>query len=160
MSGNNSMNVGVIGMGIIGSRVAECLRRAGHNVFVWNRSSRMEPNFLASPLEIAEVAQFIQIFVRDAEALEDVMRNMQPALKKTHVVCAHSTVSTAGMKHAFAFADEVGAGFLDAPFTGSKMGIHEFPGALPFYSNHRATRWPALNLCCRRSSGSSAYNRT
>ena len=84
MSGSNSMNVGVIGLGIIGTRVAECLRRAGHNVFVWNRSSRMEPNFLASPLEVAEVAQFIQIFVRDADALQEVMRNMQPALKKTH----------------------------------------------------------------------------
>jgi 3-hydroxyisobutyrate dehydrogenase-like beta-hydroxyacid dehydrogenase len=131
MSGSNSMNVGVIGLGIIGTRVAECLRRAGHNVFVWNRSSRMEPNFLASPLEVAEVAQFIQIFVRDAEALQEVMRNMQPALKKTHVVCAHSTVSAAGMKHAFAIADEIGAGFLDAPFTGSKMAAEK--GELVYY---------------------------
>jgi 3-hydroxyisobutyrate dehydrogenase-like beta-hydroxyacid dehydrogenase len=131
MSGNNCMNVGVIGLGIIGSRVAECLRRAGHNVFVWNRSARMEPNFLASPLEIAEVAQFIQIFVRDAEALQEVMKNMQPALKKSHVVCAHSTVSTEGMKHAFAIADEVGAGFLDAPFTGSKMAAEK--GELVYY---------------------------
>lgn len=131
MSGTNSMNVGVIGLGIIGSRVAECLRRAGHNVFVWNRSARMEPNFMASPHEIAEVAQFIQIFVRDAEALQEVMRDMQPALKKTHVVCAHSTVSVAGMKAAFAIADEVGAGFLDAPFTGSKVAAEK--GELVYY---------------------------
>lgn len=131
MSGNTSMNVGVIGLGIIGTRVAECLRRAGHNVFVWNRSARMEPNFLASPREIAEVAQFIQIFVRDAEALQEVMRDMQPALKKTHVICAHSTVSLSGMKHAFAVADEVGAGFLDAPFTGSKVAAEK--GELVYY---------------------------
>jgi 3-hydroxyisobutyrate dehydrogenase-like beta-hydroxyacid dehydrogenase len=131
MSGSKSMNVGVIGLGIIGSRVAECLRRAGHNVFVWNRTARMEPNFLASPQEIAEVAQFIQIFVRDADALNDVMKQMQPGLKKTHVVCAHSTVSAAGMKHAFAYADEVGAGFLDAPFTGSKVAAEK--GELVYY---------------------------
>jgi 3-hydroxyisobutyrate dehydrogenase-like beta-hydroxyacid dehydrogenase len=132
MSGSNSsMNVGVIGLGIIGSRVAECLRRSGHNVFVWNRTARMEPNFLASPHEVAEVAQFIQIFVRDAEALTSVMREMQPALKKTHVVCAHATVSAAGMKEAFAIADEVGAGFLDAPFTGSKMAAEK--GELVYY---------------------------
>jgi 3-hydroxyisobutyrate dehydrogenase-like beta-hydroxyacid dehydrogenase len=128
---SSSMNVGVIGLGIIGSRVAECLRRAGHNVFVWNRTARPEPNFLASPQEIAEVAQFIQIFVRDAEALEQVLKNMQPALKKTHVVCAHSTVSAAGMKHAHAIADEVGAGFLDAPFTGSKVAAEK--GELVYY---------------------------
>lgn len=131
MSVSKSLNVGVIGLGIIGSRVAECLRRAGHNVFVWNRTARMEPNFLASPREIAEVAQFIQIFVRDAEALEEVLRDMQPALKKTHVVCAHSTVSASGMKAAFAIADEVGAGFLDAPFTGSKVAAER--GELVYY---------------------------
>jgi 3-hydroxyisobutyrate dehydrogenase-like beta-hydroxyacid dehydrogenase len=100
-------------------------------VFVWNRTARMEPNFMASPREIAEVAQFIQIFVRDAAALEEVMKNMQPALTKSHVVCAHSTVSAEGMKHAFAIADEIGAGFLDAPFTGSKLAAEK--GELVYY---------------------------
>lgn len=131
MSGSNSMNVGIIGLGIVGSRVAECLRRAGHHVFVWNRTSRPEPNFLASPHEIAEVSKFIQIFVRDAEALKEVLRDMQPALTKSHVVCAHSTVSVAAMKEAFAIADEVGAGFLDAPFTGSKVAAER--GELVYY---------------------------
>ncbi len=131
MSGSNSMNVGIIGLGIIGSRVAECLRRAGHHVFVWNRTARPEPNFLASPREVAEVSRFIQIFVRDSEALNEVLRDMQPALTKSHVICAHSTVSVEGMKQAFAIADEVGAGFLDAPFTGSKVAAER--GELVYY---------------------------
>jgi peptidyl-prolyl cis-trans isomerase C len=40
---------GVIGLGIIGSRVAACLRRAGHPVWLWNRTVRPEPNFLVLP---------------------------------------------------------------------------------------------------------------
>lgn len=131
MVGKKSLNVGVIGLGIIGSRVAECLRRAGHNVFVWNRTARAEPNFLASPQEVAEHATFIQIFVRDADALIEVMRDMQPALKKTHVVCAHATVSAEAMKKAAQIADDEGAGFLDAPFTGSKIAAEK--GELVYY---------------------------
>ena len=73
MFGGKSKNVGVIGLGIIGSRVEENLRRADFNVFVWNRTTRAVPGFLASPLEVAEVTQVIQIFVRDAEALRDAI---------------------------------------------------------------------------------------
>lgn len=130
-SGSKSLTVGVIGLGIIGSRVAECLRRARHDVFVWNRTSRAEPNFLSSPAEVAEVAQYIQIFVRDGEALVEVLKDMQPALKKTHVICAHTTASPLAMRQAFALADDIGAGFVDAPFTGSKAAAEK--GELVYY---------------------------
>jgi 3-hydroxyisobutyrate dehydrogenase-like beta-hydroxyacid dehydrogenase len=131
MFGGKIKDVGVIGLGIIGSRVAERLRRADYHVFVWNRTTRAVPGFLASPHEIAEVAQVIQIFVRDAEALLEVMRDMKPVLKKHHVICAHSTVSKAAMLEAAAIAHEMGAGFLDAPFTGSRMAAEN--GELTYY---------------------------
>lgn len=131
MSGAKITDVGVIGLGIIGSRVAANLRRKNFNVFVWNRTTRAEPAFVASPHEIAELAQVIQIFVRDAEALLEVMREMKPALKKRHVVCCHSTVSVDAVKKAAALAAEMGAGFLDAPFTGSKLAAEK--GELVYY---------------------------
>ena len=131
MFGSKVKDVGVIGLGIIGSRVAERLRHANFNVFVWNRTSRPVPGFLASPHEIAEVSQMVQIFVRDSEALLEVVRDMKPALKKHHVVCVHSTVSVAAMKEAAAIVQEAGAGFLDAPFTGSKMAAQN--GELVYY---------------------------
>ena len=131
MFGSKNLTVGIIGLGIIGSRVAERLRKAGHNVFVWNRTSRPEPNFLSSPHEVAEIANFIQIFVRDSEALVQVMKEMQPALKKSHVICAHSTVRPLAMRQAFAIADEKNAGFLDAPFTVSKLAAEK--GELVYY---------------------------
>ena len=36
-------NAGVIGLGIIGSRVAANLRKAGFQTWVWNRTPRPEP---------------------------------------------------------------------------------------------------------------------
>ncbi len=126
-----TLNVGIIGLGIIGSRVAERLRQADHHVYVWSRTTRAVPNFMASPREIAEVSQVIQIFVRDAEALLEVMEDMKPALKMHHVILAHATVSADAMKKAAALADEKGAGFLDAPFTGSKMAAEK--GEMVYY---------------------------
>ncbi len=131
MSGVKIKDVGVIGLGIIGTRVAACLRRKNFNVFVWNRTTRPAPAFVASPKEIAEMSQVILIFVRDAEALLEVMRDMKPALKKHHVVCCHSTVNVESIKQAAALAAEMGAGFLDAPFTGSKLAAEK--GELVYY---------------------------
>ena len=114
-------NVGVIGLGIIGSRVAENLRHANLNVFVWNRTPRAVENFMASPREVAEVSDAVQIFVRDAEALLEVIKDMRPALKPKHLLLVHSTVSLEAMKQAADLIADTGAIFLDAPFTGSKM---------------------------------------
>jgi 3-hydroxyisobutyrate dehydrogenase-like beta-hydroxyacid dehydrogenase len=131
MSGAKIKDVGVIGLGIIGTRVAACLRRKSFNVLVWNRTTRPVPAFVASPKEIAELSQVILIFVRDGDALLEVMRDMKPALKKHHVVCCHSTVSAESVKQAAALAAEMGAGFLDAPFTGSKLAAEK--GELVYY---------------------------
>ena len=54
MSRKSRKNVGVIGLGIIGSRVAAGLRGAGYQVYVWNRTAKPMPNFLGSPAEVAE----------------------------------------------------------------------------------------------------------
>jgi 3-hydroxyisobutyrate dehydrogenase-like beta-hydroxyacid dehydrogenase len=124
-------DVGVIGLGIIGSRVAEHLRRTDHNVFVWSRSSRAVPNFMASPREVAEVVKVVQIFVRDAAALLEAVNDMRPALKPYHIVCCNSTVSLDAVKEAADILSDTGAIFLDAPFTGSKMAAEK--GELAYY---------------------------
>lgn len=111
---------GVIGLGIIGSRVASCLRRAGHQVWLWNRTVRPEPSFLSSPAEIAEASRHIQIFVSNGEALHSVLRAMLPALTPEHVILNHATVSPADTLQAAEIVAEKHAAFLDAPFTGSR----------------------------------------
>jgi hypothetical protein len=68
-------SAGVIGLGIIGSRVVAVLRQKGYQVWLHNRSPRPEPNFLSSPAEVAESVKHIQIFVSDGEALISVERD-------------------------------------------------------------------------------------
>jgi 3-hydroxyisobutyrate dehydrogenase-like beta-hydroxyacid dehydrogenase len=113
-------NVGLIGLGIIGSRVADALRTGGFHVYVWNRTPRAAPNFLPSPRQVAELCDVIQIFVADAQALFDVLDAMGDALTSSHIVVCNSTVGPEATLDAARLVQDRGAQFLDAPFTGSK----------------------------------------
>lgn len=114
------IKVGVIGLGIIGSRVAANLRSAGHQVYVWSRSPHSAPNFLGSVVEVADLCDVIQIFVSDDQALLEVVRTLAAALAPRHVITAHATVSPKAAREAAGLVENMGARFLDAPFTGSK----------------------------------------
>ena len=131
MARRTRKNVGVIGLGIIGSRVADNLRRQGYHVFVWNRNPRPVPNFVGAPAELAEMCDYIQIFVSDDDALLDVIRQMAPALVARHVIIAHPTVAPESMRTAASLVERRGARFVEAPFTGSKLGAEK--GELVFY---------------------------
>jgi 3-hydroxyisobutyrate dehydrogenase-like beta-hydroxyacid dehydrogenase len=125
MSRKVRKNVGVIGLGIIGSRIAAGLRAAGYQVYVWNRSARPAPNFLGSPAEIAESAEIIQIFVADAQALFDVVEAMSESLTAKHVIVCNATVGPEAVLEAAQLVEARGAQFLDAPFTGSKTAAEK-----------------------------------
>ncbi len=112
--------IGVIGLGIIGSRVAENLRRAGKHVYVWSRTPKPEPNFLGSPAEIANVADVIQIFVTDGDALIGILEKMEADLKRGQIVLNHATVHLEATQKAASIVRSAGATFIDAPFTGSR----------------------------------------
>ena len=111
---------GVIGLGIIGSRVVSALRKSGYQVWLHNRSPRPEPNFLSSPAEVAEAAKHIQIFVSDGPALLSVVKNLTPALTPDHVVMNHATISPHETREVADLVASRHAKFLDAPFTGSR----------------------------------------
>src|SRR4051812_11751639 len=100
MARRNQKNVGIIGLGIIGGRVANNLRRKGFPVFVWNRTPRPFPNFVGSPIELAELCDMIQIFVSDDDALLEMIQRMKSTLTKQHVVIASCTVSPDTMRAA------------------------------------------------------------
>ncbi len=131
MSNSITKHVGVIGLGIIGSRIAANVAKAGYEVFVWSRSPHAVPNFLSSPREVAETATVLQLFVRDDSALLAAMHDMQSALTPRHIVMNHATVSPNATMKAAEIASKQGAGILDAPFTGSKMAAQN--GKLVYY---------------------------
>ena len=125
MSRKARKNVGVIGLGIIGTRVAAGLRAAGFQVFVWNRSAKPAPNFLGSPAEVAESAEIIQVFVSDAAALFEVIESMGEALTPRHILVCCATVGPEAVLEAAKIVQARGAQFLDAPFTGSKLAAEK-----------------------------------
>jgi 3-hydroxyisobutyrate dehydrogenase-like beta-hydroxyacid dehydrogenase len=131
MSVRTRKNVGVIGLGIIGQRVAENLRERGFHVFVWNRTPRPVPNFVGSAAEVAEICDFVQIFVSDDEALLQTVQRILPHLTAHHIIMAHSTVSPDTMRAAAEIVQRRNAQLLDAPFTGSKMAAQK--GQLVYY---------------------------
>ncbi|MEY2440551.1 MAG: hypothetical protein QOI34_1936 [Verrucomicrobiota bacterium] len=131
MSRRTRKNVGLIGLGVIGNRVREVLRRKGFHVFVWSRTPRPVPNFVGAPAELAEMCDFVQIFVSDDDALLHVTKQLSPGLAARHVVIAHSTVSPQTILAAAEIVERRGARFLEAPFTGSRDAAEK--GDLVYY---------------------------
>jgi len=131
MARSKSKNVGLIGLGIIGSRVAAALRKRGLQVFVWNRTPRLEQYFVGSPVEVAELCDVVQLFVADDTALLETVRQLTPGLTAQHVVTAHCTVAPESMRGAAEIVERRGARFLEAPFTGSKVAAEN--GQLIYY---------------------------
>ncbi len=122
---NHRKNVGVIGLGIIGSRVAAGLRAAGFSVFVWNRTPQAAPNFLGSPAEVARASEIIQLLVADARAVFSVIEAMGDALTPQHIIICSATIGREATAQAAKMVEKSGARFLDAPFTGSKAAAEK-----------------------------------
>jgi 3-hydroxyisobutyrate dehydrogenase-like beta-hydroxyacid dehydrogenase len=131
MSHGTRRNVGVIGLGIIGRGIAGNLRRKGFPVYVWNRSPRSVPNFVGSPGEVAEICNYIQIFVSDDEALLQTTEQLSGKLAPHHLILAHSTVAPDSMRAAAEIVERRKARFVEAPFTGSKPAAEK--GELVYY---------------------------
>ena len=124
-------NIGVVGLGIIGRRIAAHLRRKGFAVYVWNRSPRPIPNFVGSLRELTELCNYIQIFVSDDNALLQTAEQLSEKLTPRHVVLAHSTVAPDSMRAAAEIVERRGARFVEATFTGSKGAAEK--GELIYY---------------------------
>src|SRR6266480_722937 len=124
-------SIGVLGLGIVGRAVAAHLRRRGFPVFVWNRSPRPVPNFVGSPGELANLCDYIQIFVSDDEALLQTVEPLSADLAPRHIVLAHSTVAPDSMRAAAEIVEPRGARFIEASFTGSKLAAEK--GELVYY---------------------------
>ncbi len=143
--------LGIIGLGIIGSRVADVARAAGLEVVVWNRTKKKVAGAVDSPAAVAAAARVVQVFVADDAALERVISDMAPALRAGHVVVNCSTVSLAATRAAEKAVAATGADFLDAPFTGSRNAAAA--GQLVYYVGGSAAvlkrvRW-ALNTSAK-----------
>jgi 3-hydroxyisobutyrate dehydrogenase-like beta-hydroxyacid dehydrogenase len=122
--------VGFVGLGIMGSRMAANLARAGHDVAVYNRTaSKAEAwvaehggRFAASPREAAEGAAAVITMVVDGPQVEEVLLGDDGAVHAAApgmLFIDMSTIAPADARRIGAALAERGHAFVDAPVSGS-----------------------------------------
>jgi 3-hydroxyisobutyrate dehydrogenase-like beta-hydroxyacid dehydrogenase len=134
------LRAGVLGLGIIGSRVAARVQTAGFPLAVWNRTARTFnglPPLAVDPANVARAADILQIFVADDVALRSTVDALLPALGPNHVVISNATVSPRTVRELATQVTTRGSAFLDAPFTGSRDAAAQ--GQITYYIGGGAT---------------------
>jgi 3-hydroxyisobutyrate dehydrogenase len=123
-------SVGFIGLGIMGSRQAANLRRAGFELTVYNRTRERADAWVAehggsvaaSPRELAERSDVVITMVVDGGQVEALLLGEDGALAGARpgaLFVDVSTIAPADARRLGATLAERGHGFVDAPVTGS-----------------------------------------
>ena len=123
--------VAFLGLGIMGSRMAANLCRAGFDVTAWNRTRARAEELAAahgarvasSPAEAASEAEATITMVVDAPQVEEVLFGPDGAAggMTAGSICADmSTIAPTASRRIGERLSEGGVAFLDAPVTGSK----------------------------------------
>jgi glyoxylate/succinic semialdehyde reductase len=125
------MKIGFIGLGIMGSRMAANLQKAGHELVVYNRTASKADELLAqgahlaqSPEEVGQQCRLIFTMLSTPEAVEEVTTGPDGFLKalpgnSLWVDC--STVNPSFTARMAQVALKMGHRFVDAPVSGSLM---------------------------------------
>ena len=125
MSGERP-DVGFAGLGTMGAGIARRLLAAGYAVTGWNRTpERAKPlledglGWADSPRELAARADVVFTMLTGASALEAVAGELVAGLRPGSIWADLSTIAPDESRALAARAEAVGAGFLDAPVSGS-----------------------------------------
>src|SRR3954470_8941874 len=118
------MQIGWIGLGIMGSRQAANLRRAGHELTVWNRTPATAQAWAdehgatvaAAPAEVAHEADIVFSMVVDGPQVQEVLL---PAAREGVLFVDMTTIGPAWTRSIGEQLAERGARLVDAPVTGS-----------------------------------------
>ena len=126
------MDVGFIGLGLMGMPMSQNLLKAGHRLTVWNRTASKSEALgqegaavASSPQEVAQVAEVVIIMVTDSPDVEEVVLGPQGVVqgaKPGSVVVDMSTISPAVTRKVAGRLKESGVGMLDAPVSGGVWG--------------------------------------
>ncbi|MBV8913533.1 MAG: 2-hydroxy-3-oxopropionate reductase [Acetobacteraceae bacterium] len=125
------MNVGFIGLGIMGRPMAEHLAADGHRMFLHSRSGvpdGMQGTKCSSPREVAEKAEVIILMVPDTPDVEKVLfgkDGVAEALASGKTIVDMSSISPIATKEFARQVNEKGAEYLDAPVSGGEVGAKQ-----------------------------------
>jgi 3-hydroxyisobutyrate dehydrogenase len=121
------MQVGFIGLGVMGRPMALNLARAGTPLVVWNRSAdRAEPlraagaRVAASPAEVFARAGVVFVMLADEAAIDAVLADAGPAVSG-RVVVNTATVAPGYSRGLEAAVVAAGGRYVEAPVSGSRQ---------------------------------------
>ncbi len=126
------MNVGFIGLGLMGRPLALHLEKAGHMLHLWARRPESLVPFRdvnakthASPAEVARAAEVVVVMVADAPDVEDVCfaeQGLAAGAAPGLIVVDMSTIAPDSARRIGRRLAERGVEFLDAPVSGGETG--------------------------------------
>jgi len=125
------MNIGFIGLGIMGTPMALHLAAAGHQLFVKTRSkvpadiASANAKVCASGEEVARNAEVIFLMVPDTPDVELVLfgdGGVAKGLAKGKIVVDMSSIAPIATKGFAKRVNETGADYMDAPVSGGEVG--------------------------------------
>ena len=130
-----SLNVGFIGMGIMGRPMARNLLKAGYQVTVYNRTASRARELqadgakvAATPRECAKGSEVVITIVTDSPDVEAVIFGPDGAAEGTAkgaTIVDMSTISPEVTRSVHSRLKERGIGFLDAPVSGGDIGAQK-----------------------------------
>jgi 2-hydroxy-3-oxopropionate reductase len=125
------MNVGFIGLGIMGAPMAGHLLAAGHKLFV-NTRSKCPPDLTQggaticeTPAAVAKNSEVVIIMVPDTPDVEKVLFDrggVAEGLSQGKLVVDMSSISPIATKDFAKRVNALGADYLDAPVSGGELG--------------------------------------
>ncbi len=126
------MDIGFIGLGLMGRPMALHLARAGHQLHLWaRRPASLEPfrdtaaRVHVSAAEVARHAEVVFTMVADAPDVRQVVLGESGIVEGRHeglVVVDMSTIAPAAAREIGAALESRGIDFLDAPVSGGETG--------------------------------------
>jgi len=126
-------NIAFIGLGVMGYPMAGHLKRAGHDVCVYNRTASKAEAWIAeyggrsafTPAEAAAEQDFVMLCVGNDNDLREVVAGDNGVLQGARsgtVLVDHTTASADVAREMASLAQKRGVGFLDAPVSGGQAG--------------------------------------
>ncbi|MFJ6556967.1 NAD(P)-dependent oxidoreductase [Streptomyces luteogriseus] len=162
------MNVGFIGLGVMGQPMALNLARAGTRLVVWNRTlERCEPlraagaEVVASAAEVFHRAATVFLMLADESAVDAVLGRDTPDFAR--LVAGRTVVhmGTTSAEYSCGLQEDIraaGGRYVEAPVSGSRVPAErgELVGMLAGDDDALATVRPLLAPLCRQTFGCGA----
>lgn len=124
------MKIGIVGTGVMGKPMAHNLQKAGHQLYIWNRTKAKAESLLqdgavwcGQPAEVARRAEIVGLVLATHEATKEVFHGPEGLLAGVHPelwVVDHGTNPASWALDAQALVASRKGWYVDAPVMGSR----------------------------------------